>query len=116
MRRLHYANGHLITPDAVSKAVLRYARALADVHTSDIVTIPVLGEGGSVISAHLLIGPASQLYSTPIADSIEEFTDPELVEDLERRTREIQPSTVAWPDEMLDIGLDPDDLEGPFGR
>ncbi|MFF2369144.1 hypothetical protein [Agromyces sp. NPDC058110] len=115
MRRLHYANGHLITPDAVSKAVLRYARALADVHTSDIVTIPILGEGGSIISAHLLIGPASQLYSTPVSDSIDEFTDPGLVDDLERRTREIQPSTVAWPDEMLDVAAD-DELEGPFER
>ncbi|WP_157008784.1 hypothetical protein [Agromyces laixinhei] len=97
----------------MSKAVLRYARALAGVHTSDIVTIPILGEGGSVISAHLLIGPASQLYSTSVSDSIDEFTDPTLVDDLERRTREIQPSTVAWPDEMLDIAVD-DELEGPF--
>lgn len=114
MRRLHYANGYMITPDAVSNAVLRYARALADAHTSDIVTIPVLGEGGTVASAHLLIGPASQLYSTQVLDSIAEFTDPELVADLEQRTRHIQPPTVAWPDRMGDVEWNRDEYHQQF--
>lgn len=114
MRRLHYANGYMITPDAVSKAVLRYARALADARTSDVVTIPVLGEGGGVTSAHVLLGPASQLYSTDVADSIGEFTDSALVADLELRTRRIEPSTIAWPDEMSDILLDADEVAEPF--
>lgn len=114
MRRLHYANGYMITPDAVSKAVLRYARALADAHTSDVVTIPVLGEGGTVTNAHVLLGPASQLYSTLIADTIGEFTDAALVAELEQRTRRIEPSTIAWPDEMSDVLLDADEVVEPF--
>ncbi|MET4156687.1 hypothetical protein [Agromyces sp. PvR057] len=116
MRRLHYANGYMIMPDAVCKAVLRYARALADAHTSDVVTIPVLGEAGAVTTAHVLLGPASQLYSTHIADSIGEFTDAALVADLEQRTRRIEPSTIAWPDEMSDILLDADEVVEPFAE
>ncbi|ANJ27114.1 hypothetical protein ATC03_10620 [Agromyces aureus] len=98
----------------MSKAVLRYARALADAHTSDVVTIPILGEGGAVTTAHVLLGPASQLFSTHVADSIGEFTDAALVADLEERTRRIEPSTVAWPDEMTDIGLDAEELQEPY--
>jgi hypothetical protein len=103
MRRLHYASGHVITADAVCKATLRYARALAEAHTSDIVTIPVLIEGGTVASAHLLIGPASQLYSTPVFEAIDEFPADDVVEDLERRTARLQPSRPEWPDEMEDV-------------
>lgn len=103
MRRLHYASGHVITADAVCKATLRYARALAEDHTSDIVTIPVLIEGGTVAHAHLLIGPASQLYSTPVFESTDEFPASDVVEDLERRTSRLQPSRPEWPDEMEDI-------------
>lgn len=114
MRRLHYANGYIITPDAVSMAVLRYAKALADSHTSDIVTIPILGEGGTVASAHLLIGPASQLYSTQIVDSIEEFTDPDLVSDLEQRTHHIQPPNTAGPEDLREPEWDGERFHDPF--
>jgi hypothetical protein len=103
MRRLHYASGHVITADAVCKATLRYARALAEEHTSDIVTIPVLIEDGTIAQAHLLIGPASQLYSTPVFETTGEFPSSGVVEDLERRTTRLQPSRPEWPDEMEDV-------------
>jgi len=42
MRRLHYSSGHMLVGDVTCKAVLRYARALADVGKSDVVQIPVV--------------------------------------------------------------------------
>lgn len=103
MRRLYYTGGYVITADAVCKATLRYARALAEDHTSDVVSIPVLVEGGVTANAHLLIGPASQLYSVPVGDAIDEFPASDVVADLERRTRFLQPSRPEWPDEMEDV-------------
>ncbi|WP_308800273.1 hypothetical protein [Agromyces silvae] len=103
MRRLHYTGGSVITADAVCKATLRYARALAEDHTSDVVTIPVLVEGGTIAKAHLLLGPASQLLDVPVGDAIDEFPSSEVVADLERRTLLLQPSRPEWPDEMEDV-------------
>lgn len=105
MRRLHYSGGYVLTPDDVCRALLRYARALADTQTSDVVSIPVLAEGGARGHAHFLIGPASQLYSTPVSEPVEEVEDPALVEELQRRTRRLQPGVAEWPDMMEDANL-----------
>ncbi len=101
MRRLHYSGGYVLTSDDVCRALLRYARALAESHTSDVVAIPVIEEGGARGHAHFLIGPASQLYTTPVAERIDELEDPPVVEELERRTRLLAPSVAVWPD-MID--------------
>ena len=103
MRRLYYASGYVMVADLTCKAVLRYARALANNGTSDVVTVPVITEGGSQAMAHLLVGPASQLFSTPVEQSQDEPVDAEVIEDLERRTMKLQPSRPAWPQEMTDI-------------
>ncbi|NYF16655.1 hypothetical protein HDC37_001480 [Microbacterium sp. AK009] len=102
----------MLTSDEVSTALLRYARALADTHTSDVVSIPVLEEGGARGSAHFLIGPASQLYSTPVAEAVEEINDPELVQELQRRANRLQPSVAEWPDmiDHHDVGYGEDDF------
>jgi hypothetical protein len=103
MRRLHYAGGYVLTPDEVCRALLRYARALADTHSSDIIAIPVLAEGGARGYAHFLIGPASELYSTPVTEDVEELSDPALIDELERRTRRLQPAAAEWPDMLDDV-------------
>ena len=104
MRRLHYAGGQLLTADTTCKAVLRYARALAENDTSDVVSVPVVGEGGATVLAHLLIGPASQIFSTPVfVEGSRDPEDREVVAELEMRTRRLAPSTPAWPDEMTDV-------------
>jgi hypothetical protein len=104
VRRLYYSSGFVLIDDRVCKAVLRYARALAMNDQSDVVTIPVLTEGGSRGSAHLLIGPASELFSTPVDNSPDEAYDPEVVRELERMTAALQPYKPAWDSEMRDIG------------
>lgn len=103
MRRLHYAGGYVLTADALCKAVLRYSRALAVSNTADVISIPVMVEGGKIALAHMLVGPASQLYSTPVLEALGEFSDQGVVEDLERLTASLQPSRPDWPDEMVDI-------------
>jgi hypothetical protein len=103
VRRLHYSSGFVTIDDRVCKAVLRYARALAVADRSDVVTIPVLTESGSRGLAHLLIGPASELFSTPVDNSPDEGYDPEVVRELERMTEELQPHKPAWDSEMRDI-------------
>src|SRR5690606_20763020 len=59
MRRLYYAGGNMLMADSTCKAVLRYARALADANKADVIMIPVVTEGGSLAYAHMLVGPAS---------------------------------------------------------
>ena len=103
MRRLYYAGGDILVDDAVCKALLRFARALAENSTSDIVSVPVRGEGGATTNAHLLLGPASQLFTLPVSDATELPADAELIMDLEDRTARLRPSTPAWPDEMTDV-------------
>jgi hypothetical protein len=103
MRRIHYSGGQLLTGDLLCKAVLRYARALANAGKSDVITIPVLTEEGTRGQAHLLVGPASQIFSTPVSDSIDDPVDSEAIASFERETRKLDPSRPAWPLEMDDI-------------
>ncbi|MBT2502224.1 hypothetical protein [Curtobacterium sp. ISL-83] len=103
MRRIHYASGSVLTGDRTCKAVLRYARALAEASTADVVEIPVVTDAGSRAYAHFLIGPASQIFSTPVPDSPDEPLDVDVIEHLERATYRLQPSRPEWPDEMTDV-------------
>jgi hypothetical protein len=103
MRRLHYAGGYMLLGDTTCKAVLRYARALARSGTSDVVSVPVVTEGGSRAYAHLLIGPASQIFSTPVENGTGEREDDEVIRELEEATLRLQPGRPSWPEEMADI-------------
>jgi hypothetical protein len=115
MRRLHYASGYVLTGDRTCKAVLRYSRALAEAHTADVVQVPVVTEGGSRGYAHLLIGPASQIFSTPVPDSPDEPYDEEVIRKLEEATARLHPSRPSWPDEMTDIPNLSFDFDGLTG-
>ncbi|MFD3444466.1 hypothetical protein ACFDTO_07695 [Microbacteriaceae bacterium 4G12] len=103
MRKLFYAGDHILVGDLTCKAVLRYSRALANAGKSDVVSIPMLAEGGTRVLAHLIIGPASQIYSTPVEQAAEDPDDPGIIERLESMTRELEPGRPSWPDEMEDI-------------
>jgi hypothetical protein len=103
MRKLHYAGGYMLIGDRTCKAVLRYARALADSQTSDLVSVPVVTEGGSSAYAHLLIGPASQIFATPVENSQDDPVDDDVIRDLETATLRLQPSRPVWSEELLDI-------------
>jgi hypothetical protein len=89
MQRLHYAGDTVLIPDVVSDAVLRFARALAQVGISDVVHVPIVDDAGTTSEAELLIGPASELYMTPAPDVSEIAVAPGLVEDIDRRTERL---------------------------
>jgi hypothetical protein len=113
MRKLYYSSGSMLVGDVTCKAVLRYARALADVGRSDIVTVPVVTDAGSNAYAHLLIGPASQLFSIPVENSRgDEPLDEAAIAHIELETRRMQPARPSWDDEMTDI-VDIDFLDLP---
>lgn len=103
MRRLFYAGGQILVDDRTCKAVLRYSRALAVAAQSDVVSVPIFVDGGGSAYAHLLLGPASQIYSVPVTGPENEPYDETMVAELEKRTHELHPSVPAWPDEMLDV-------------
>ena len=89
--------------DATCKAIIRYARALAEVRRYDVVSVPAVGDGGERGDAHLLLGPASSLFSAPVVEGGEELEDFELVRRLEQRTRGLHPDRPEWSEEMVDV-------------
>lgn len=109
MRRLYYASGSFLTGDVVGKVVLRYARALADTGDADIVTVPARTDDGLAGYAHILIGPASQIFSMPSPSTGEEPFDQEIVDKLESMIRALQPSRP----EAEDARREPFDFELP---
>jgi|SRR5947209_6403 len=112
MRRLYYAGGHVLIGDATCKALIRYARALAEVGRSDVVTVPLASEGGGVEYAHFLIGPASQLFDVPVQNAPDTPVDQAVIDYLEQETRKLHPPTPAWDEELTDFDhLDYSDFE-----
>ncbi|KQX06916.1 MULTISPECIES: hypothetical protein [unclassified Leifsonia] len=100
MRRVHYAGGTVMVDDLTCKALLRYARALAQTGESDIVEIPVITDTGSQAHAHMLIGPSSQLFATTVDNAAESIVEDEVIAELERLTARLQPSRPQWSDEL----------------
>jgi hypothetical protein len=92
MRRLYYSSGSLLTSDEVCKAVLRYARALAETGDADIIAIPAVTDDGITGSAHMLVGPASQLFAMPAASDGDDPFDAEIIDTLNSKSRALQPS------------------------
>ncbi|WP_251453647.1 hypothetical protein [Microbacterium sp. Marseille-Q6648] len=91
MQLLHYTGDTLLTTDDVANALMAYASALADSHTSDVVVVPILDQRGDVVMAEMLLGPASQLYSTPADGAGAEVeVDEAVVQDLRLRARRLR--------------------------
>lgn len=103
MRDIFYAGGHVRVADTTCKAVLRYARALGIANKSDVVSVPFVLETGGTGLVHLVLGPASQLYSTPVPDTADEPLDLMVVAQIEAETLKLQPSRPEWSTEMPDI-------------
>jgi hypothetical protein len=103
MRRMHYAGGSILLGDQTCKAVIRLARALAMKNRSDIIEFPVVEPGGVAGTAHLLIGPSSEISSVPVPGAEEGPDDQQVVADLEMRTAGLQPRRPSWEDEMGDV-------------
>lgn len=103
MRELHYAGGSVMVADQVCKAVLRYARALSKADSADLVVFPSLTQDKRRGITHVLLGPSSQLMSTPMEDIGIDLEDPRLVEILEARTQRLDPKRPEWGGDIVDV-------------
>ncbi|MCK6079838.1 hypothetical protein KZX37_04290 [Microbacterium sp. EYE_5] len=91
MLELHYSDGYVVTTGAVADAVMRYAKSLADQKASDLISVPIATPEGPATSS-MLIGPASQLYTTPHSGAMPGFDDESWVmELLSRNDRLLHP-------------------------
>jgi hypothetical protein len=109
MQKLFYASGYVILGDEICTAVVEYARALANVGKSDLVIVPALSDEALRGEARLLLGPASQLFSSPALDRAVDLDDPTALESMREKTRNLQPPK---PREGADDG--PSDFDADF--
>jgi hypothetical protein len=79
MKAIHYAGETVLTGDAIADALVRYAAALARRETAETVEIPVRYPDGSVNTANVLLGPASQIVAGPEHSDFDEIVDEALV-------------------------------------
>ncbi|MCI2959468.1 hypothetical protein MN032_17425 [Agromyces atrinae] len=105
MRTIHYAGGEFIVSDKIAAAIMDYAMALAQGTEADLITIPTYDKRGVSVQSQLLIGPASQILSSPLPGAEPESTDDELLADLGRRAAALRPARPE-PEAAHDIDLD----------
>lgn len=79
MNRIHYAGDSFLTGTEIADALVDYAQALAQVQAAATVELPVLHDDGSSGNVKVLVGPASQLVSSPEHSDVEEMIDDGLV-------------------------------------
>ena len=91
MERIHYAGDELVTGTDIAQALMDYAAVLAQQRTAAAVDIPVKHPDGTIGTASLLLGPASQLVRERIEEPGKEVTDDSLVQRLRRLTAALTP-------------------------
>lgn len=104
MLRLSYAENDVLVSDEAGDALLQYAKALAMRGRSDSVDISVITGNNEIITAHLLLGPASQIVTFDAHGAIEldDAADVQLIRD---KTARLQtPRAVVDSAENLDAG------------
>lgn len=90
MHEVSYAGGSFVTSDEVAEALIDYAAALANAVRAATVDVPATGLAGGHGSLQVLVGPASQLMSSPV-DSDGTVADGEaFVEDMRKRIQKLQ--------------------------
>jgi len=102
----------VLIPDIVSEAVIRFARSLAQVGISDVVRVPIVDEAGAVSEAELLIGPASELYTTPAPDVSEIQVEPAVIEEINRRAESLAEAQLRAESEATSSKTSLDDPRG----
>jgi hypothetical protein len=90
MDQIQYAGNTLVTGSKIAHAVLAYAQALASNGDSATVSIPILHDDGSVVTAEILIGPASQLIAEPYESASPEVEDADVVSHLNEEAAKLR--------------------------
>ena len=89
MKRVLYAGGSFLTGDDIADAVLDYAAELANAGKAARLDVPALDLEQQPERVSLVIGPASQLLSEPIAVG-QELEDETFTEAIRRQTHVLQ--------------------------
>ena len=93
---MSYADETFITDDLVVDLLLEYGRQLADEDSSDLVSFPILLPDGTVGTAQILIGPASEVVAIDTYE-IAELPVDEAVQYLRDNIRRTAPPSVMDP-------------------
>jgi hypothetical protein len=108
VQKLYYASGYALLGDEVCDAVMKYARALADVGKSDLVTVPALSDEGLKGETRLLLGPASQIFTSPALDRGVDLDDPAAVQSMREKTARLLPARAQFTNEAMPVHEDLD--------
>ena len=95
MKKVIYAGTEFLTGDKIAAALMRCSEALADAGQAETVTVPALGEDGSVIEVMVLIGPASQIVAQDSETDHAELVDDDVVAALEAKAQRLTPVAVV---------------------
>jgi hypothetical protein len=104
VKELIYAGGKTIVSDELAEVITDYAQVMAAKGDSGVVEIPAVGEDGTVGTARLLLGPASQIIVEPVTVEDHQLDDEAVIKDLRARihsagTQHAQPMD---PDDAAD--------------
>ena len=85
MRKVTYAAESFVTTDEVAHALVQFTTAVAQKGTSASVDVPAVDEDGQPVMVQLVIGPASEVISTPDpADPVYDARSEQAVAELRR--------------------------------
>ncbi|RNB51143.1 hypothetical protein EDM22_05500 [Agromyces tardus] len=85
MRYVRYAGETLLTGDAIAEALVQLAEVAAEHRSAARIRIPMQLLGGDVGQATLLLGPASEIVTTPGPLDVEELVDEPTVAEIDER-------------------------------
>ena len=112
MKRVAYGGESFITSDEGAAALLDFAASAAMSDVAEVVALPAVLPDGQVITVNLVIGPSSELITSPIETSLAEPDTREAAAALRARALQIGKSSspahgAAIPGRDLD-SADPD--------
>ncbi|MES2172169.1 MAG: hypothetical protein V4479_15830 [Actinomycetota bacterium] len=106
MRTVSYGGESFVTSDAAAAALLDFAAAAALSDFAAVVHVPAVDSTGAPITADLVIGPASEVFVTPVTSAFDEPDTVDAVADLKRQTSELavsrHVSTAAAVTDLVD--------------
>ncbi|MFP3467034.1 hypothetical protein [Leifsonia sp. SIMBA_070] len=110
MKRIHYANGSLLTGDDIADVLVRFAAALAHRQDAAEVHAPAIVDDGHAGEVLLLLGPASQMLAEDEEFAGAELHDEPFVAEFESRIAALGPQRAAYvehgTDDMPDLDYD----------
>lgn len=97
MQQLFYAGDHFLVADSICQGVLQYCRVLGNAGKADVITVPYAETDGTRSSVHLLVGPASQIYTVPVRADVPDPEDDRILRWLQDATAKLEPDNHPSP-------------------